>query len=392
MMNKDLNVLKLKPLGINTQEEFVVYMRSDCHICISEGFEAMTRVQVKVNDKSIIATLNTIHGELLKKGEAGLSVSAWEKVNAQEGDEISFSHLQPVSSMSHVRAKMYGKRLDETSLFEIINDIHKGRYSNIEMAAFISACAGDKMNEDEIISLTKVMVAIGERLDWGKEIVVDKHCIGGLPGNRTTPIVVSIIAAAGLTIPKTSSRAITSPAGTADTMETITNVNLDLNKIREVVNQENGCLAWGGAVALSPADDVIIKIEKALDIDSEGQMIASVLSKKVAAGSTHVVIDIPVGATAKVRTESDAQKLKYYFTVVGKAVGLEVKVLITDGSQPIGRGIGPALEALDVLSVLKNESNSPLDLKERAVFIAGTILELNFHPSAKLRAVSCNLQ
>ena len=375
-MNLNSNILKLKRLGIDTQREFVVYMRADCHICISEGFEAMTRMQITVNGKTIIATLNVLRSELLSHEEASLSESAWKAMDANEGDFIAFSHLQPVSSMSHVRAKMYGKRLDERALFEIVNDIHQGKYSNIELAAFISACAGDKMDVDEITALTKVMVDIGERLDWSKEIVVDKHCIGGLPGNRTTPIVVSIIAASGLTIPKTSSRAITSPAGTADTMETLTNVNLNLEQIRKVVNLENGCLAWGGAVALSPADDVIIKVEKALDIDSEGQMIASVLSKKVAAGSTHVVIDIPVGATAKVRSETDAQKLKYYFTVVGKAVGLEVKVLITDGTQPVGRGIGPALEAKDVLAVLKNEKDAPLDLKERATSIAGAILEL----------------
>lgn len=370
------NILKLKRLGIDTQKEFVVYMRADCHICISEGFEAMTRIGIKVNGKDIIATLNTIHGELLKRGEASLSESAWETLNAHAGAQIVFNHLQPVISMSHVRAKMYGKSLDESALFEIVNDIHLGKFSNIELAAFISAFAGDKMNIDEIIALTKAMVKVGERLDWSKKIVVDKHCVGGLPGNRTTPIVVSIISAAGLTIPKTSSRAITSPAGTADTMETLTNVNLDLQQICEVVTQENGCLVWGGAVALSPADDVIIKIEKALDIDSQGQMIASVLSKKVSAGSTHVVIDIPVGTTAKVRSESDAQKLKYYFTVVGKAVGLKVEVLITDGTQPVGRGIGPALEALDVLAVLKNEEAAPQDLKDRSIFIAGAIFEL----------------
>lgn len=351
-------------------------MRSDCHICISEGFEAMTRLEITVNGVTIIATLNVLRSDLLHHGEASLSESAWKRLSAKEGEQITFSHLQPVESMRDVRAKMYGQRLDKNAFQRIIKDIADTKYSNIELAAFITACAGDNLNIAEISSLTQAMVEAGEKMDWAKDIVVDKHCIGGLPGNRTTPIVVSIIAAAGLTIPKTSSRAITSPAGTADTMETITNVNLSINKIREVVKKEGGCIVWGGAVALSPADDVLIKIEKALDVDSEGQMIASVLSKKAAAGSTHVVIDIPVGKTAKVRTQEDAQKLKYYFTVVGKAIGLKVEVLITDGSQPIGRGIGPALEALDVLSVLKNTKDAPADLKNRATLIAGSILEL----------------
>lgn len=370
------NTLKLKRLGIDTQREYFVYMRSDCHICISEGFEALTRIEVTVNGRTIIATLNVLHSALLKHGEASLSESAWGALRAVEGDTIAFHHLQPVASMSLVRSKMYGNKLNYKAFLAIISDVAEGRYSNIELSAFITACAGDNLDVDEIAGLSKAMVAVGEQLDWGPGIVVDKHCVGGLPGNRTTPVVVSIIAAAGLTIPKTSSRAITSPAGTADTMETMAPVNLSLDEIRSVVKREGGCIAWGGAVKLSPADDVLIKVEKALDVDSEGQMIASVLSKKAAAGSTHVVIDIPVGKTAKVRSQKEARKLEGYFQKVGREIGLKVKVLITDGSQPIGNGIGPALEALDVLAVLKQTDGRPADLEQRAALIAGAILEL----------------
>ena len=168
---------------------------------------------------------------------------------------------------------------------DIIQDIVKGSYSNIHLSAFITACAGNRLSTKEIISLTEAMIVSGQRISWEDALVVDKHCIGGLPGNRTTPIVVSIVTAFGLTMPKTSSRAITSPAGTADTMEVMTNVNLTMEQIKNVVEKEGGCIVWGGTAQLSPADDMLIKIEKALDIDSEGQLIASVLSKKVAAGS-----------------------------------------------------------------------------------------------------------
>ncbi|GAB4242875.1 MAG: thymidine phosphorylase family protein [Saprospiraceae bacterium] len=376
MGEQTTNTLTLKRLGIDTQREYIVFMRSDCHICISEGFEALTRIEVTVKGRTIIATLNVLHGDLLKHGEASLSESAWNALQAKEGDTIAFNHLQPVASMSLVRSKMYGNKLNENAFFSIITDVAAGKYSNVELAAFITACAGDNLDVTEITGLTKAMVAVGEKLDWGQNVVVDKHCVGGLPGNRTTPIVVSIIAAAGLTIPKTSSRAITSPAGTADTMETMAPVNLSLDEIRQVVRQEGGCVAWGGAVQLSPADDILIKVEKALDVDSEGQMIASVLSKKVAAGSTHVVIDIPVGKTAKVRSVAAARLLEFYFRKVALEIGLELKVLITDGSQPIGKGIGPVLEALDVLAVLNQDEERPKDLEERATLIAGTLLEM----------------
>lgn len=375
-MKTAFNTLKLVHLGIDAQKEHVVFMRKDCHICISEGFEAHNRILVTVREKSIIATLYIITSEILKFGKAGLSESAWSDLDANEGDEVRFSHVQPVASMSNVRAKMYGKQLDDEAFQNIINDIVDGQYSNIEIAAFITACAGDNLNVHEIIGLTKAMVNSGKKLSWNKKIIVDKHSVGGLPGNRTTPIVVSIVAEFGLMIPKTSSRAITSPAGTADVLETMTGVNLDLKQIQEVVEKENGCFVWGGSIKLSPADDILIRVERALDVDSEGQMIASVLSKKLAAGSTHVVIDVPIGKTAKVRTEEDAEKLKYYFNVVGKAIGIKVTVLFTDGSQPVGRGIGPSLEAMDVLSVLQNKKNAPQDLRNKSLLIAGNVIDL----------------
>lgn len=375
-MTSKLNILRLKRLHIDTQFEHIVFMLKDCPIYKSEGFSSMSRVLVKVNKKVLIASLNIIDNGILKHGEAGLSESAWTQLDAREGDEISFVHPLPVESMKLVRKKMYGKVLSERDFKNILDDVIAGRYSNVELSAFITACAGDHLNLEEITSLTKAMVGSGQTLRWKNKIIVDKHCVGGLPGNRTTPIVVAIIAAAGLKIPKTSSRAITSPAGTADTMATLTEVNLDYKKIRHVIALEGGCFSWGGSIQLSPADDILIRIERALDIDSYGQMIASVLSKKKAAGSTHVVIDIPVGKTAKVRTKEEAEKLKYYLTVVGTALKLKVKVVITDGSQPVGRGIGPALEALDVLSVLKNQKNAPADLRERSLQLAAEILEL----------------
>jgi thymidine phosphorylase len=189
-------------------------------------------------------------------------------------------------------------------------------------------------------------------------------------------LVVAIVAAHGLIIPKTSSRAITSPAGTADTMETLAPVDLTVRDIRRVVERESGCVVWGGAVSLSPADDVIIRVERALDIDAEGQLVASVMSKKIAAGSSHLVLDIPVGETAKVRSAGAAKALSARLATVASAFGLKAMTFLTDGSQPVGRGIGPALEARDVLAVLQRRQDAPADLLARACTLAGGLLEL----------------
>ncbi|PTX13111.1 thymidine phosphorylase [Pontibacter mucosus] len=369
------NELKFRNLGIDTQQEHVAYMRSDCHVCKSEGFAALTRIRVSDHQKHIVASLNVIESELLSPGEISLSKGAWKALQVKDGDSVTVSHLTPVESMRYVRSKIYGNKLPAEAYHLIIQDIVQGNFSNVDIAAFVTGCAM-KMSEEEVISLTEAMIEVGEKMVWGVPLVVDKHSVGGLPGNRTTPIVVSIIAACGLIIPKTSSRAITSPAGTADTLETITRVSLSSEEIKQVVSKEGGCFAWGGSVKLSPADDIIIRVERALDIDSEGQLIASVLSKKKSAGATHVVIDIPVGETAKVRDVEAGEKLRRQVEQVALAIGLQIKVLLSDGSQPVGRGIGPVLEALDVLAVLENEMTAPQDLKERALVLAGNLLEL----------------
>jgi thymidine phosphorylase len=370
------NSLVLKRMGIDTHQEPIVYMQADCHVCRSEGFSAQSRVRVTTDRASIIATLNVVRDGFLELVEAGLSEAAWRLLDAAPGQQATFSHPRTVESLGSVRAKIFGHAFHESELLVILQDMAAGRYADIDLSAFLTACAAGGMSLDEIVWLTRGMVQVGERLTWNHTLVADKHCVGGLPGNRTTPIVVSIVAAAGVCIPKTSSRAITSPAGTADAMETLAPVDLDLVSMRRVVEREGGCVVWGGAIRLSPVDDVLIRVERALDLDSDAQLVASVLSKKVAAGSTHVVIDIPVGPTAKVRTADAGGALARLLERVGREVGLIVRPIVTDGSQPVGRGIGPALEARDVVAVTRGDRDAPGDLRDRAVMLAGEILEL----------------
>jgi thymidine phosphorylase len=362
-------------MGIDTGPEAVVYLRRDSHVYRSEGFESATRVWVSRGAREVLATVNVVLEQALELDQAGLSESAWTRLGAVENEELSFAHPMPLESLSFVRAKIWGRRLDGPAVSAIIRDIAAGYYSDVHLASFLSACGGDRLTTGEVADLTAAMVATGERLEWPYPQVLDKHSIGGLPGNRTTLIVVPIVSALGLVMPKTSSRAITSPAGTADTMETLAPVALDQATLRRVVEREGGCIAWGGAARLSPVDEVLIRVERALDLDSPGQLVASILSKKLAAGATHVLVDLPVGDTAKMRTLPEAHRLAEHLREVGKTVGLRVSPLVTDGSQPVGRGIGPALEARDVLGVLRGEPQGPEDLRDRAILLAGHLLE-----------------
>ena len=365
-----------RQLGIDTGQEPVVYLHRDSQVVHSEGFAQETRVLVTSGARAILATLNVVTGPLLGVEDVGLSEAAWQRLGTREGDGVEVAHAPPLESLGLVRAKIYGHRLDAAGLDTIVRDIAELRYSDIYLASFITACAGGRLDHQEVVDLTLAMIGAGERLRWDAARVFDKHSVGGLPGNRTSLIVVPIVAAAGLLMPKTSSRAITSPAGTADTMETLAPVDLDLAAMRRVVEREGGCLVWGGRARLSPADDVLIRVERPLDLDSPAQLVASVLSKKAAAGVTHVLIDLPVGPTAKVRSYGEAERLSGHLREVGRAIGLEVLPVLTHGDQPIGRGIGPALEGRDALAILQGEPDAPVDLRERALLLAGHLLEM----------------
>jgi thymidine phosphorylase len=244
----------------------------------------------------------------------------------------------------------------------IINDITENKLSDTEITYFISACYPNKLSRKEIIYLAQAMVETGERINFNSKHVMDVHCIGGVPGNRTTMLIVPIIASYGLKIPKTSSRAITSPAGTADTMEVLSDVTFSIERIKSIVEEVNSCIVWGGAVALAPADDKIIKIEKLLSIDSEGQMTASILAKKKSVSANNVLLDIPVGPGSKATNLKQAYNLRNKFEFTARNMGINLRVVFSDGSQPIGNGIGPALEARDVLWCLEKDERAPKDL------------------------------
>lgn len=376
--------LAVRRVGIDTYRENVAYLHRDCAIVSAEGFQALSKVEISANNdptgngRTVAAVLNVVDDErIVGSDELGLSEQAFAQLGLAEGSQASVAHAEPPASMHALRHKIGGERLARGDYLGIVRDIVQKRYSKIELAAFVVACAQFELDRDEVVHLTEAMASFGRRLDWRERLVVDKHCIGGIPGNRTSMLVVPIVAAHGLLIPKTSSRAITSPAGTADTMEVLTEVDLPFDQMAGIARQLRGCLTWGGQAELSPADDMLIAVERPLSIDSPGQMVASILSKKLAAGSTHLVLDIPLGPSAKVRTSAEAQRLRKLFEYVARHVGITLDVVITDGRQPVGRGIGPILEARDVMQVLENDPRAPSDLRQKSLRLAGRVIEFD---------------
>lgn len=326
-----IDTLQLRRIAIDTYHENVAYMHRECGVYRAEGFQALSKIQISLNGIKILAVLNVVDdASIVQSGELGLSEQAFQQFNCVEGSMVTVNHAEPPKSMDAVRRKINGERLDRADFDSITDDIVESRYSKMEIAAFLVATGQNSLDRDELLYLTRAMLQSGDRIHWDEPLVADKHCIGGIPGNRTSMLVVPIVAAHGMLIPKTSSRAITSPAGTADTMEMLCEVNLSPTQLHDIVRRERGCLAWGGTARLAPVDDMLIAVERPLGIDSQGQMVASILSKKLAAGSTHLLVDIPVGPSAKVRQMRQALALRKLFEFVGDRLNLHLEVMITD--------------------------------------------------------------
>ncbi|MEX2007488.1 MAG: thymidine phosphorylase [Candidatus Levyibacteriota bacterium] len=285
-------------------------------------------------------------------------------------------------ALDAIRKKLVGKKLNYKDVYSIMDEIVNKRLGDVLTTYFAASGYSKGFSNQELYFLTKAMVETGERLKFDG-IVADKHSIGGIAGTRTTLIVVPIVAAAGFKIPKSSSRAITTPTGTADDMEILAPVELTKAKIYEVVEKTNGCLVWGGKFNLAPADDILINIERPLLFESYDKVLVSVMAKKIAFGSNHVVIDIPYGRMAKVHTIADAKILKNKFEYLARRFHIKIRVLLHRTDEPAGRGIGPVLETREALRVLEQKANRPADLETRSLNLAGDLLDLCLIDSPK---------
>jgi len=362
---------RAKILDLTAGGKIVVLNEAEAH---ENDLYASHRVVLTCGSKQEVAIIDLSH-DLVERGEIMLFSEVLSEFDVKEGDTIEIMHMQRPASIEYIKKKMDGKELLEPEMNTIMQELMQNRLSEAELSSFITSMYIHGMSADEVVGLTNSVVASGQTLKLDRSPVCDKHCVGGVAGNRTTMVVVPIIAAAGLYIPKTSSRSITSAAGTADTMETLCSVSLPLDEMREVVQKSKGCVVWGGALKLASADDKLIKIRNPLSLDPEGVMLASILAKKKSVGAEYVVIDIPIGKGVKIANQADAKKLADQFISIGKRLNMKIEVLVTDGSEPIGQGVGPALECSDVISVLNN--TGPETLREKSCRLAAEILEMS---------------
>lgn len=330
------------------------------------------RARLYYDKKEMTAIVNIMKSA--PKGTIGV-YDEIAKIWRVSGDQIIEVRSTSLPESLHlIQNKLKRMKLNYEEILKILKDVAAGNLREAEIAAFVTALDQQGLDLDEATSITAAMVETGRSLNLPRKgPICDKHSIGGVPGDKTTLLVVPIIAAAGLTIPKTSSRAITSAGGTADRAEVLMPVALNIQEMRRVVNKTNGCIVWGGSLELAPADDIFVQIEYPFSIDP--LLLPSIMAKKKAVGANHLALDIPVGRGAKVKTIGDADLLAKEFMELGKRLKIETQCVISFGEQPVGHTIGPALEAQEALNVLSGQT-IVYDLIDKAIHLCGLLFHM----------------
>lgn len=375
--------MKLKTILLDLQVGNKLIVALNAEDAQELGIMLFDRVEIKTNGKKAFIAIADIE-QGIRRGEIGIYKGINEHMGLKGGESLIISPAEEPFSVTYIKRRMKGNFLESQEIKTIVEDTVARRLSNVELTAFITALDFYGLTKDEAVAMVKAMVASGDKINWGKNVVVDKHSVGGCPGDKTSLLVVPILASADFLMPKSSSRAITSPAGTADRAECLFPVTFSVDEVTDIVNKVGACMVWGGGLGLVPADQLFIDIQYALSINP--LMLPSIFSKKIAMGSTHTVIDMPTGRGTKLKTIGQAKLLAKDFIDMGNRLGMKINCVITMGEQPIGNAIGPALEAREALQTLIKPNGS--DLLEKATHVAGTLFDMLGSRDGKQKAMN----
>lgn len=369
-------MLKLKYLPVKSFGENLAYIHKNCSLYKVDDINKVTKLEIHKGSKTIFAFLQIVEDDVLALDEIGLNEDALKALNMSEGTEVHVSMAAPSLSAQSLRRKIAGEILTSSEYMDIIKDIASGRYSKMDIAAFLVACTSS-MSATELVSFTEALVA-QKVLHWDeKSMVVDQHCLGGVPANKTDLVILAIVSAYGLPIAKTCIRSLTSCAGVADTMGVLANVDYNTSKFQKLVRANNGAIVNYDVLEETKVNHLLHDVRSQLGINQNELVIASILAMMISSGVSHLVLDVPVGENARVHSTNEAIRIRKQVEYIGDMLGLSIDVVITDGSEPIGNGIGAVLEARDVMKILRNKEDAPIDLKEKSLFLAGRVLEFD---------------
>lgn len=295
-------------------------------------------------------------------------IAEWDNVLA------TFTKTSPVSMIA-IRKKMLWHKISEEEIDAIIDDIQNNKLSDLVIAYYTATSFFYHSDPQELAYTTKATAFTGDmyRFPW---IVASKYSIWWVPGNETTMIIIPILASLWITMPKSFSKSITSPAATGECVNVLMDISLKKADIIRTVDKIWACLVRNEGLNLAPANDRIIKVSSPLWMEPYARMISSIIAKNYAMWITHLLIDIPMGPTAKVANMADAKRIAKHFKNIWKYLWIKIDTQITRAEEPVWRGIWAALQAKEALMILQNHANQTPELALKAIFLAARILVL----------------
>jgi len=370
--------LMSKNLDLGEDDDFnVVLNRKDAgRIGIREG----ENIMIGFGEMELYADVIETDSKV-SEGQIGLFEEIWKEYDIPNGSSIFVDIPESSRSLDAISRKLLGQPLSKEDLESIMKDIGTRKLRETEIAFFVSTFFNPGFNDEEVYWMTKGMAESGDSMEFrgirpGEEVVADKHSIGGVAGKAITPVLIPILVSGGLIVPNTSTRAITSPAGTTDILEVVMPVALTKDKVYAVVKKTGGCMFWGGSLELSPADDVIINVERSLRIQEFQKVLVSIVAKKVSMGITHILIDLPYGKGSKVESVEDVSMLDREFRKLFKKFGIHCETYKRLVKGPDGRSVGPNAEIREALKILERDESRCMELEKVVLDMAGTIFEM----------------
>lgn len=366
-------------LDVETGNELEILLNAED--ALKEGINKGDIVSFSFQNDVLLYVVVEVTDTLVNEGHVGVNEDIWSRYGIKQDGTITISIIDRPESLEYIKKKLLGSKLTAHELEVITQDISDRKIREVEIAYFMATFFNPGFDQEEVLATINGMAKAGDILDFKNirengDMVVDKHSIGGVAAKGITPILVPIIASHGLVIPNTSTRAITTPAGTTDILEVIMPMTHTNEELYEIIKKTGAFMIWGGALRLSPADDVLISVERGLHVQSFQKLLVSIIAKKVSMGISHIVIDIPYGPGTKVEKPDDVEFLSSQFKLLFDKVGIKCDTYTRRVEGPDGYGIGPALEVRDILRVFERHPDRPTKLEETAVDMAGKLLEL----------------
>ena len=342
---------------------------------VSYGLNEDDKISLIRKDQEYVFNI-ALSDDLVKSNEIGVNEEFFKDYPFLEGDNVivAFTQNNPVS-MQAIRKKMLWKKISDEEIDAIIDDIKNNKLSDLVLSYYTATSFFYETDPHELAYTTKATAYTGDMYRF-PGIVATKYSIGGIPGNETTMIIVPILASLWIIMPKSFSKAITSPAATWECVNVLMNISLKKSEIIRITDKIGACLVWNEGLNLAPVNDRIIKVSAPLGMEPYARMISSIMAKNYAMGITHCLIEIPMGPTAKVMTSADAERVAKHFTDIGNYLGIKMDVEIIDSPQPVWKGIGAALQAQEALRILQRDKERSEELENKVIFLSAKIIQL----------------